>query len=148
MFTVCPTKRCLSYLLGKIIKLKAFQFAHSLSEKYNYFTQEYCITSHNTSCFKLFGRSGHASIAKLNVWIEKVRIEFQEAQLNVITLGMGKTDNTNQKITITKQTLWLADCEKGQMGFGNLGKNNHSNKMVTSTAITLSSAHCIILFWT
>ena len=40
----------MSYLLWKIIKLKvkAFQFAHSLSEKYNYFTQEYCITSHNT----------------------------------------------------------------------------------------------------
>jgi hypothetical protein len=39
--------------------------------------------------------------------------------LHAITLGTRETENIN-KITLIKQILSLADCKKGQTGFGDL----------------------------
>jgi hypothetical protein len=42
-------------------------------------------------------------------------------------------------ITLTKHTLWMAECKKTLMGFGDLRKIYHINQM-----IKLSSCHCIL----
>jgi hypothetical protein len=40
----------------------------------------------------------------------------------VISLGPSETDNINQMITLTEESLCLPDCKNSQKGLGNLRK--------------------------
>ncbi len=40
----------------------------------------------------------------------------------MITLGLSVTDTINRMITLTKQTLWLADCKKAKQALEILAK--------------------------
>jgi ATP-dependent Clp protease ATP-binding subunit ClpA len=93
------------------------------------------ITVNNSNPISTSGNSNSSSSSSSNATSNSYSGGQSQEQL----LKLQQIQQIQDQIRLSKDKI-----AKNQVR--NLGKNNHSNKMVTSTAITLSSAHCIILF--